>query len=349
MQNDCQPGNVVVMTVTIGLGPTYYYLKDHLGSVRATIDEKGNRVGYDDYYPFGEIMPGRSSNSAIADAKYKFTGKERDVETSLDYFGARYYDSWRGQWLSVDPRADKYPGWSPYMYSADNPIGFLDPDGREVYGVNFAYFKGAPEGVGLAPGFSASYVWDDHGAAALMITGYGGVGAGALGGAAGYFKYDKMTSIDQLQGVDSNLSAGLATGFLTVNVDFSMALSWPIEFPTFAASAAPTGQLGAVAFGGGSGSKLFLEDQLTKLRAKWGTDMRVELEGGKLIVLDKNGKEITDFDFNPSDFIQEMIGVGNQDRKQDSNLDKTSSAQSDATKTNNNYNPGWSNYDPEYH
>ncbi len=69
------------MTVTIGLVPTYYYLskiplragKDHLGSVRATIDEHGNRVGYDDYYPFGEIMPGRSSNSAIADAKYKFT------------------------------------------------------------------------------------------------------------------------------------------------------------------------------------------------------------------------------------------------------------------------------------
>ena len=127
--NDGQAGNVVVMTVTIGLGPTYYYLKDHLGSVRATIDEKGNRVGYDDYYPFGEIMPGRSSNSAIADAKYKYTGKERDVETGLDYFGARYYDSWRGQWTSVDPMAEKYPGWSPFSYSADNPVELVDVDG----------------------------------------------------------------------------------------------------------------------------------------------------------------------------------------------------------------------------
>ncbi len=77
--NDGQAGNVVVMTVTIGPGPTYYYLskippragKDHLGSVRMTIDAKGNVASYDNYYPFGEIMPGLSSNTAIADAKYK--------------------------------------------------------------------------------------------------------------------------------------------------------------------------------------------------------------------------------------------------------------------------------------
>ena len=60
-----------------------------------------------------------------------FTGKEQDPETSLYYFGARYYDSWRGQWLSVDPLANKYPGWSPYNYVRDNPIGFVDPNGSQ--------------------------------------------------------------------------------------------------------------------------------------------------------------------------------------------------------------------------
>ena len=60
-----------------------------------------------------------------------FTGKEQDPETSLYYFGARYYDSWRGQWLSVDPLSKKYPGWSPYNYVRDNPIGFVDPNGSQ--------------------------------------------------------------------------------------------------------------------------------------------------------------------------------------------------------------------------
>jgi RHS repeat-associated protein len=56
-----------------------------------------------------------------------FTSKERDVETGLDYFGARYYESWSGRWMSVDPLAKKYPGWSPYCYVRDNAIGLSDP------------------------------------------------------------------------------------------------------------------------------------------------------------------------------------------------------------------------------
>ena len=47
-----------------------------------------------------------------------FTSKERDVETGLDYFGARYYDSWSARWLSVGPLANKYPGWSDSTVAA---------------------------------------------------------------------------------------------------------------------------------------------------------------------------------------------------------------------------------------
>ena len=97
----------------------------------------GDINSYNDYYPFGQQMPGRNLCGS-ADGRYKFTSKELDPETSLYYFVARYYakhpldDSWSGTWLSVDPLANKYPGWSPYNYVRDNPIGFVDPNGAQV-------------------------------------------------------------------------------------------------------------------------------------------------------------------------------------------------------------------------
>ncbi len=78
----------------------------------------------------GEIIPGRSYNASTEDEKYKFTEKERDIETDYDYFGARYYNSKLGLWNSVDPLADKYPGWSPYNYTLGNPLKFVDPNGE---------------------------------------------------------------------------------------------------------------------------------------------------------------------------------------------------------------------------
>ena len=67
------------------------------------------------------------------DERYKFTGKERDMETGYDYFGARYYSyALGGHWLSVDPMSDKYPHITPYAYCNWNPVKFVDPDGKEA-------------------------------------------------------------------------------------------------------------------------------------------------------------------------------------------------------------------------
>ncbi len=66
-------------------------------------------------------------------SRYKFNGKELDEETGLYYYGARYYDPKVSLWLSVDPLAEKYPGMSPYTYTADNPVVLVDPDGRDWY------------------------------------------------------------------------------------------------------------------------------------------------------------------------------------------------------------------------
>ena len=97
-----------------------------------TVDASGNPAGWDDYYPYGMQMTGRSYTSS-ADQRYKFTGKERDASTGLDYFGARYYDSFRGQSLEVDPLYSKYPGTSPYDYVLSNPVRLVDPDGSVTY------------------------------------------------------------------------------------------------------------------------------------------------------------------------------------------------------------------------
>ena len=66
---------------------------------------------------------------------YKFTGKELDEETGLYYFGARYYAPRESIWLSVDPLAEKFPGVSPYTFCLNNPLIYVDPDGRTPYPV----------------------------------------------------------------------------------------------------------------------------------------------------------------------------------------------------------------------
>ena len=67
-----------------------------------------------------------------ASALHTFSAKERDSETGLSYFGARYYSSDLSIWLSVDPMSDKYPSLSPYVYCADNPVKLVDPNGEEI-------------------------------------------------------------------------------------------------------------------------------------------------------------------------------------------------------------------------
>jgi RHS repeat-associated protein len=106
----------------------YFYHSDHLGSSAWITDAGGNVNQHLQYMPFGESFIDQRSEH---DIRYKFTGKERDEETGLDYFGARYYSSDLSVWLSVDPLAFKYPGISPYAYVFNNPIMYIDKWGLE--------------------------------------------------------------------------------------------------------------------------------------------------------------------------------------------------------------------------
>ncbi|NBL63682.1 hypothetical protein GV828_00550 [Flavobacterium sp. NST-5] len=61
---------------------------------------------------------------------FKFNGKELDEETGMYYYGARYYDPKISIWMSVDPLAEQFPEWNPYNYCMQNPVKYVDPNGK---------------------------------------------------------------------------------------------------------------------------------------------------------------------------------------------------------------------------
>jgi RHS repeat-associated protein len=124
-----------------------YQLADHLGSSTIELDDKANIISYEEYHPFGTTSY-QKHNTTISQKRYKYVGKERDNETGMYYYGARYYAAWTCRFVSVDPLAEKYPEWSPYVYCADNPVKYIDPDGREANdpseNKNSQYLKSKP-------------------------------------------------------------------------------------------------------------------------------------------------------------------------------------------------------------
>ena len=122
---------------TVSTGTIYYYEEDMLGSSRTIVQAGGTSPCYDaDFYPFG----GERVVTNTCSQNYKFEGKERDTETNNDDFGARYYSSQYGRWLSADwssvPAPVPYANLSNpqtlnlYAMVSDNPESFADLDGH---------------------------------------------------------------------------------------------------------------------------------------------------------------------------------------------------------------------------
>jgi RHS repeat-associated protein len=102
-----------------------YNLDDHLGSSNVSVDDTGALVSFEEYYPFGE-----TSFGSYGKKRYRFCGKEKDEESGLYYYGARYYSPWTCRFVSVDPKSLKYVHQSPFVYADNNPIGKIDHNGE---------------------------------------------------------------------------------------------------------------------------------------------------------------------------------------------------------------------------
>ena len=154
-------------------GGTSYLTADHIGTPRVVTDQSANVKSRHDYLPFGEEIddaiagrvntPGYSGNDNL---RQQFTSKERDVETGLDFFGARYYASKHGRFTSIDPLAFKTKqlldprDFNRYAYVANNPLKYLDEDGLEKIVVIVRTYIPAekvtyPRGIG--PTFKGDY------------------------------------------------------------------------------------------------------------------------------------------------------------------------------------------------
>ncbi len=120
------PGNTVA-----------YYFSDHLKTASVITNASGTINAESDYYPWGGEL--QFINNDQND--YKFTGKKRDTETGLDYFGARYYSSGLGRWISADWSATPVPvpyadlrdpqSFNLYGFVGGNPASKADPDGHD--------------------------------------------------------------------------------------------------------------------------------------------------------------------------------------------------------------------------
>jgi RHS repeat-associated protein len=118
---------------TDSTGAVHYYFSDHLGTHAVIENATGTACEQDiDYYPYGGV---EHDYCATLPQKYLFTGKERDLESLLDYFGARYHASNLGRFMSPDPEsagadAGDPQSWNGYSYVLNNPLNRVDPDGR---------------------------------------------------------------------------------------------------------------------------------------------------------------------------------------------------------------------------
>ncbi|MGR9046818.1 MAG: RHS repeat-associated core domain-containing protein, partial [Gammaproteobacteria bacterium] len=107
-----------------------YHLGDHLGSSHVVIGGDGAWINREEYTPYGE-----TSFGSFARKRYRFTGKERDEESGLNYHAARYYAAWLARWASCDP-IGPMDGINTYSYTKSNPIRYVDRQGTDGTEVN---------------------------------------------------------------------------------------------------------------------------------------------------------------------------------------------------------------------
>ena len=108
-------------------GPAVQYqLGDHLGSATVVLDAAGSWISREEYFPYGDTSLG-----SFAKKRYRFSGKERDEESRLYYFGVRYYNPFLCRWMSCDPMFLGEGGVNLFGYVSGNPMRYRDQIGYD--------------------------------------------------------------------------------------------------------------------------------------------------------------------------------------------------------------------------
>jgi RHS repeat-associated protein len=155
-----------------------YQHGNHLGSASLELDAGAAIVSYEEYHPYGStaLQSGRSFVE-VSLKRFRYSGQERDEETGLSDHGARYYAPWLGRWTAADPARHEHPEHSCYLFTAANPIKYIDPDGKryqvrvdhrartvtfeaKVYTIDEQSFAEASEVAGTLNRFSRTIVPD---------------------------------------------------------------------------------------------------------------------------------------------------------------------------------------------
>jgi RHS repeat-associated protein len=191
---DDQHRLVLVETRTAGAdcGPEEvirYQLANDLDSSLLELDQNARVISYEEYYPYGSTSYQAVSASVEAPKRYRYSGKERDTESGLYYFGARYFIPWLARWASCDPNglAD---GLDLYAYCRDNPIARRDSTGKQSDGLaqlqdEIDRQRGADtaeiEWSVVMQGIFGGHLAFDENGRGITVPGEGGVG-GMIGG-----------------------------------------------------------------------------------------------------------------------------------------------------------------------
>ncbi len=125
-----------------------YSYTDHLGNVRLSYFKNSNGsaevLDENNYYPFGLKHEGYNAMTGNPAYNYQYNGKELQTETGWNDYGARMYMSDIARWGVIDPLSETSSRFSPYNYAYDNPISFVDPDGRKAMAVDEGWSWNVP-------------------------------------------------------------------------------------------------------------------------------------------------------------------------------------------------------------
>jgi RHS repeat-associated protein len=106
-----------------------YQFGNHLGSASLELDEIAEIISYEEYAPYGSSTYQAVRSQMETAKRYRYTGKERDEETGLNYHGARYYAADLGRWISSDP-IGVADATNLFLYARNNPIKLTDSTGQ---------------------------------------------------------------------------------------------------------------------------------------------------------------------------------------------------------------------------